>query len=753
MTKKRIYDVAKEYDVSSQAMLAIVRDLGYDVKSHMSSADEQMLESIRKKFEEEKETFRQKIKKEKTGAEERKKQEQEAQLSRQERKRRGQNKKGSFVPKLQPAPTRPTIKKDRKKRPKRKRRETDRREVEASVRRTLAQLEVGSRQTRKRYRDRADKDTTIADEEENVLRVSEFVSVAELAGQMGVKPTDVISKSLSMGLMVTINQRLDMDTIVMLADEFDFEVEPLSEYGEDILEEEIEEEERLAPRPPVVTIMGHVDHGKTSLLDNIRKSNVIAGEVGGITQHIGAHEVELEDGNKVTFLDTPGHEAFTAMRARGAKITDIVVLVVAADDDVMPQTIEAIDHARAAEVPIVVAINKIDRPQADPEKIKRQLSEHGVLVEDWGGKISCIQISAKTGENVDKLLETLVLEAEVLELTADPDKKAKGTIIESKLDPGKGPVATVLVQSGILDVGDTFVTGIYSGSVRAMMDERGRRVEKAGPSVPVQIFRVDGMPQAGDSFAVLSSERETREISRKRQQLKREQDYRKIRKIGLGDIHGRIQEGQVKDLNLIVKGDVDGSVEALCESLVQLGGDKDGQEEVRVNIIHKGVGAITESDTLLASASEAIIIGFHVRPEPRARELAAQEKVDIRSYRVIYEALEDVKAALLGLLSPDLTEEIIGAAEVRQIFNVSKVGTIAGCFVSSGTIKRGSAVRLIRDGVTVYESKLSSLKRFKDDAREVASGYECGMAIEGYNDIKAGDVIEAYEVVEVARSL
>ena len=753
MTKKRIYDVAKEYDVSSQAMLAIVRDLGYDVKSHMSSADEQMLESIRKKFEEEKETFRQKIKKEKTGAEERKKQEQEAQLSRQERKRRGQNKKGSFVPKLQPAPTRPTIKKDRKKRPKRKRRETDRREVEASVRRTLAQLEVGSRQTRKRYRDRADKDTTIADEEENVLRVSEFVSVAELAGQMGVKPTDVISKSLSMGLMVTINQRLDMDTIVMLADEFDFEVEPLSEYGEDILEEEIEEEERLAPRPPVVTIMGHVDHGKTSLLDNIRKSNVIAGEVGGITQHIGAHEVELEDGNKVTFLDTPGHEAFTAMRARGAKITDIVVLVVAADDDVMPQTIEAIDHARAAEVPIVVAINKIDRPQADPEKIKRQLSEHGVLVEDWGGKISCIQISAKTGENVDKLLETLVLEAEVLELTADPDKKAKGTIIESKLDPGKGPVATVLVQSGILDVGDTFVTGIYSGSVRAMMDERGRRVEKAGPSVPVQIFRVDGMPQAGDSFAVLSSERETREISRKRQQLKREQDYRKIRKIGLGDIHGRIQEGQVKDLNLIVKGDVDGSVEALCESLVQLGGDKDGQEEVRVNIIHKGVGAITESDTLLASASEAIIIGFHVRPEPRARELAAQEKVDIRSYRVIYKALEDVKAALLGLLSPDLTEEIIGAAEVRQIFNVSKVGTIAGCFVSSGTIKRGSAVRLIRDGVTVYESKLSSLKRFKDDAREVASGYECGMAIEGYNDIKAGDVIEAYEVVEVARSL
>ena len=753
MTKKRIYDVAKEYDVSSQAMLAIVRDLGYDVKSHMSSADEQMLESIRKKFEEEKETFRQKIKKEKTGAEERKKQEQEAQLSRQERKRRGQNKKGSFVPKLQPAPTRPTIKKDRKKRPKRKRRETDRREVEASVRRTLAQLEVGSRQTRKRYRDRADKDTTIADEEENVLRVSEFVSVAELAGQMGVKPTDVISKSLSMGLMVTINQRLDMDTIVMLADEFDFEVEPLSEYGEDILEEEIEEEERLAPRPPVVTIMGHVDHGKTSLLDNIRKSNVIAGEVGGITQHIGAHEVELEDGNKVTFLDTPGHEAFTAMRARGAKITDIVVLVVAADDDVMPQTIEAIDHARAAEVPIVVAINKIDRPQADPEKIKRQLSEHGVLVEDWGGKISCIQISAKTGENVDKLLETLVLEAEVLELTADPDKKAKGTIIESKLDPGKGPVATVLVQSGILDVGDTFVTGIYSGSVRAMMDERGRRVEKAGPSVPVQIFRVDGMPQAGDSFAVLSSERETREISRKRQQLKREQDYRKIRKIGLGDIHGRIQEGQVKDLNLIVKGDVDGSVEALCESLVQLGGDKDGQEEVRVNIIHKGVGAITESDTLLASASEAIIIGFHVRPEPRARELAAQEKVDIRSYRVIYKALEDVKAAWLGLLSPDLTEEIIGAAEVRQIFNVSKVGTIAGCFVSSGTIKRGSAVRLIRDGVTVYESKLSSLKRFKDDAREVASGYECGMAIEGYNDIKAGDVIEAYEVVEVARSL
>ena len=565
---------------------------------------------------------------------------------------------------------------------------------------------------------------------------------------MRVTVAEVIQKCMGLGIMVSINQRLEKDTIQLVADEFGFQVAFESEFTSDVLADIEDDEEMLRQRPPVVTIMGHVDHGKTSLLDYIRNANVVAGEAGGITQHIGAYEVTLADGKQITFLDTPGHEAFTAMRARGAQVTDIVVLVVAADDNVMPQTVEAISHAQAASVPIVIAINKIDKQEANVDRIKQQLAEKGVLVEEWGGKYQAVPISAKTGLNVDQLLERILLEAEVMDLKANPDRLARGVVVESELDKGKGIVATVLVQKGTLRIGDSFICGIWSGRARAMFDERVRRVEVAKPSQPVQLIGFDGIPQAGDDLVVLESEREAREISIKRQQLKREQDFRQRRTITLDDISKQIKEGQVKDLPIIVKGDVDGSVEALSDSLMKL-----STGEVKVVVIHKGVGGISESDVLLAAASRAVIIGFHVRPNLNARRLSESEEVDIRLYNIIYDAINEVKSALEGMLAPSLTEQVLATVEVRDVFKISKVGTIAGCYVQDGKIVRNNKVRLVRDGLIVFDGTIASLKRFKEDVREVEQGFECGLGLEGFNDIKVGDTVEAYTIVETKRKL
>jgi translation initiation factor IF-2 len=612
-------------------------------------------------------------------------------------------------------------------------------------------LSVRAAARKKRKRERLEEEQRKAEEKElqkTTLEVIEYVTVGELASLMNVPTNELIQKCIELGIMVSINRRLEADLITLLADEYGFKVNFQEEFAEDVIEGEGEDPEKLRSRAPIVTIMGHVDHGKTTLLDFIRKTNVVAGESGGITQHIGAYEVMLDQGKTITFLDTPGHEAFTAMRARGAQLTDIVVLVVAADDNVMPQTLEAINHAQAAGVPIIVAINKIDKPNANPEKVRQQLSERNVLVEEWGGKYQSVEIAAKQGTNIDQLLEKIVLEAELLDLKADPGKKAHGVVIEAELDRGKGIVATVLVQSGTLRIGDPFIAGLYSGRVRAMYDERENRLEAAAPSKPVQVTGFDGMPKVGDRFVVLESEGQARDIGLKRQQLKREQDLRQIRHITLDDISKNIQAGEVKELSIIVKGDVDGSVEALSESLVKLSND-----EVKVNVIHKGVGAINDADVLLAAASQAIIVGFHVRPLSSTRKLAETEKVEIRLYSVIYDAINEVKSALEGLLSPDIKEEIIGVAEVRDIFKVPKIGTVAGTYVQEGKMIRNNKVRLIRDGIVIYEGNLSSLKRFKDDVREVDSGYECGMGIEGYNDIKVGDLIEAFKLTETKRTL
>lgn len=778
MGKTRIYEVARQYHISSEALLNMLRGTGFEVKSHMSVANDEMLAWVHRRFEEEKESYRLKIRKKRIRTE-RRKEEAAAAAEKKRRKRRRKRRKREGLdaarpttsetspkPPKGPEESRRTAKervgkergekagKERRQKASKEREERIRKRqieqewaVQENIRRTLAQLEGPSRPRHRSSRS-AHRPQGGQEEERNVIRVSEFISTAELAQMMEVTPSEVVAKCFEMGLLVTINQRLDMDTITMVADEFGFETEQEEEYAEDLLDIDVEDDGYLEPRHPVVTVMGHVDHGKTSLLDYIRKTNIVAGEAGGITQHIGAYEVELEHG-KVTFLDTPGHEAFTAMRARGAQLTDVVVLVIAADEEVMPQTIEAINHAQAAGVPIIVAINKIDRPNADPQRIKQQLSQHGILVEEWGGKTVAVEVSAKTGEGVDHLLEMLVLESELLELKANPRRLAKGVIIESQLDRGRGAVATVLVQEGTLRIGDCFVTGMYSGKVRVLLDERGRDVEEAGPSTPVQVVGMEGTPEAGDSFFVVPSEQEAREISRKRQQLRREQEHRRRRRVvTLATLGDEIREGKLKDLNLIVKGDVDGSVGALSDSLMEL-----SNEEVRVNVIHRGVGAISESDVLLASASDAIIIGFNVRPEPRVRELAAQEQVDIRLYRIIYEVIEDVKAALSGMLAPDIHEEIQGTAEVRDTFRVPQAGTIAGCYVQSGTIRRNAAVRVIRDNVVVYEGEIASLRRFKDDVREVTTGYECGVGVRNFNDIKVGDRLETFETVETARQL
>lgn len=644
----------------------------------------------------------------------------------------------------------------KKKKKKLRHRKIDQEEVDEAIRRTLQEIEehaVVQRGAfkRKKKKERQEEEQRILQElerEKSKIRATEFVTVNELANFMGVNAADVIKKCIELGLMVSINQRLDKDTITLVADEFGFDVEFQSELKTEWMETVEDSPESLKSHPPVVTIMGHVDHGKTSLLDYIRRSNVVAGEAGGITQHIGAYEVTLDSGKQITFLDTPGHEAFTAMRARGAQMTDIVVLVVAADDNVMPQTVEAISHAQAANVPIVVAINKIDKPEANPDRIKQQLADRGILVEEWGGKYQCVSISARTGKNVDQLLEKILLEAELLELKANPDRPAQGVIIEAQLDKGKGVIATVLVQKGTLRVVDPFVGGIYGGQVRAMLDERGNRVEAAKPSTPVQVLGFDGIPQAGDAFFVTVSMRRAREIGLRRQQLKREQDFRQVRLVSLDNISEQIQEGKMKELNVIVKGDVDGSVGALADSLMKI-----SNSEVRVHVIHKAVGGISESDVLLATASKAVIIGFHVRPNLNARQLAEREKVDIRIYNIIYDAIDDVKKALEGLLTPEKKEEITATVEIRQTFKVPKVGTVAGCYVQEGKIARNNKVRLTRDGIVVYDGGIASLKRFKDDVREVEQGFECGIGLENFNDIKVGDVIEAYLIIELKRTL
>lgn len=806
MEKRRVYQVAKEQKLSSDALISMLKGMDFEVKSHMSVVTDEMMEAITRKIDEEKKSSIEEVKRQKEKEQSRKKAEKEAisgeRAASEAKKPRPKKKRPSGTPSGErggggndrnlPLPEKESEggRRRAKRRGKtsetgggtvdlresllekrevtaqtgssggtggggggrrrgKRRRSTDTRVIQDNVRKTLSQINEG--RTRRRYdRGPKDEDGESTTEEIQKIKVSEFVTLGEFAEALGVKPTEIIAVCLQMGVMATINQRLDMDTMATVGLEFGFEVEPLDvEEVEEL--EEIEEEEDVGtpePRTAVATVMGHVDHGKTSLLDYLRETNVVDGESGGITQHIGAYVVNLPDGRKVTFLDTPGHAAFTAMRARGSRVTDLVILVVAADDSVMPQTIEAIDHAKAANVPLIVAINKTDLPTADPDRIRRELSERGVLVEGWGGQISCAEISAKTGQGIDKLMENLLLEAELLELQANPYKRARGTIVEANLDKGRGPVATILVQEGTLRVGDPFITGIFSGRVRALQDEHGQRVKEAGPSVPVQVLGLPGVPQAGDQFVVTASDRDAKEIGQRRQQVKREQEYHRIRKITLNDLQDQIQQGQVRELRVIIKGDVDGSVEAISQ---ELGGII--HEEVRVSVIHSAVGPISETDVLLASASDAIIIAFRVQTETMARETAARNGVEIRQYKVIYEVIEEIRAALSGLLAPSLDERVIGAAQVRQVFSSSRFGTIAGCMIQKGKINRNSQIRVLREGEPVFKGVLSSLKRFKDDVREVLEGFECGIGIEGFDRIQEGDVIESLEVIETARTL
>ncbi len=630
-------------------------------------------------------------------------------------------------------------------------------EVQKQVRETLEKLQGKSKkgkgakyrkEKRDLHRQLVEKNLEQQEAESKVIKVTEFVTANELATMMEVSVTQVISACMSLGLMVTMNQRLDAETITIVAEEFGYFVDFVDSEVIEVEEEEIDAPEDLKERAPIVTVMGHVDHGKTSLLDYIRKANVIAGESGGITQHIGAYSVELENKQKITFLDTPGHEAFTAMRARGTQVTDIAVIVISADDSIMPQTKEAISHAQAAGVPIIFAINKIDKPDANPEKVKEELAQMNLLVEDWGGKIQSHDVSALKGTGIQELLEKILLEAELLELKANPDKKALGSVVEALLDKGKGYVSTILVDSGTLRVGDFVLAGKHTGKVKALQNERGQNINEAGPSTPISILGLDGAPQAGDKFKVYEDEREAKQIATKRSQLMREQSVRTQRHITLDEIGRRIALGGFKELNIILKGDVDGSVEALTDSLQKL-----STEEIQVNIIHKGVGAITESDVLLASASDAIILGFNVRPSVNARQVAEKEEVDIRNYSIIYEVINDIKDAMEGMLSPEIKEEITGTAEIRETYKISKVGTVAGCMILDGKIYRNSKIRLLRENVVIFTGELSSLKRFKDDAKEVSKGYDCGMQIKNYNDINVGDHIEAFQEVSVKKKL
>ncbi len=629
-------------------------------------------------------------------------------------------------------------------------------QVQKQVRETLEKLQGKSkkgkgakyrRDKRDAHREQTEAELEAQALESKVLKVTEFVTVSEVATMMDVPVTNIISSCMMLGMMVTMNQRLDAETLTIVAEEFNYTVEFVGAEVEESIEEVEDKPEDLVTRAPIITVMGHVDHGKTSLLDYIRKANIVDGESGGITQHIGAYSVNVGD-QKIAFLDTPGHEAFTAMRARGAQVTDLVIIVAAADDDVMPQTKEAISHAQAAGVPIIFAINKIDKPNANPDNVKTQLSSMNLLIEEWGGNIQSQDISAKTGEGIEELLEKVLLEAEILELKANPNKNAVGAVVEAQLDKGRGYVTTILVQAGTLKIGDYILAGKNSGKVKAMFDDKGNKLKVAGPSTPVSILGLDGAPQAGDKFNVFEDEREAKQIASKRSQLQREQSVRTQKTLTLDEIGRRIALGDFKELNIILKGDVDGSVEALTDSFQKL-----STEEIQVNILHKGVGAITESDVLLATASDAIVIGFNVRPQANARVIADREEVDIRMYSIIYDAINDLKDAMEGMLSPDIKEEVTGNVEIREIYKISKVGNIAGCMVMSGKIFRNSLIRIIRDGIVVHTGTLEALKRFKDDVKEVAKGYDCGVQIKGYNDIQQGDVIEAYQEVAVKKKL
>ncbi len=717
-------------------MLSVLTELGFQPKSHMSVATDEMVTAIRGKFTQEKQ-------------EAKKEMQHKEQIKEAVRKKTNVGSveitnAGSPIAGMVRKFEKKQRKKDRRKRKVRK--TVDKEEVARSFKSTMANISGATAKGKKRYKRGPQAQSSEAELPENVIRVNEFMSVAELAKQVDRKPAELIAKLFEMGMMATINQRLDMDTIEMLAAEYGLETRLIEDVGEFAKEEEHEQD--LQRRAPVVTVMGHVDHGKTSLLDYIRKTNVVSGEAGAITQHIGAYEVN-HNGERIAFLDTPGHEAFTAMRARGTQITDIVVLVVAADDGVRPQTMEAIDHARAANVPIIVAINKIDKPAANIDQVRSQLSKLNLISEEWGGKTIMVEVSAKQGTGVEKLLEMILLQAEMMDLRADPVIRGQGVVVDAKLEKGRGPVVTVMIQKGTSRVGDSVVAGMYSGRIRTIVDDLDRRLDSIGPSTPAQITGLNGVPQAGDSFITVQNDQEAKEISTHRSQIKREQESRRrVGAVSLDRVFERIKEGQIKELRLIIKGDVDGSVEVLSDTLGKIATD-----EVKTNIIHRGVGAITESDVLLASASDAIIIGFSVTIDSRARDIAKQEKVDIRQYDIIYEAESDVKKALEGLLSPELNEQFVGLAEVRNIFKVPKIGVVAGCYVKEGRISRKDRVRLIRDGVVIYTGTMSSLKRFKDDAREVKEGFECGIGLENFNDVKVGDNIEAIEIVETARTL
>ncbi len=708
MAKIRIYQLAKKYEISSEALIKILVKEGITVKSHMSTVEDRVVSLIEQHLNRVKAATKKKVKK------------------KEERK-----------------PVKIEKKPKKHKKPER-RKEADQKAVKESVKKTLAKLDV----TRKSKRRKRKEDTVEVGEKTKVISPPEFSTVADLAHYMGFKPTDLIQKCMEFGLMVTINQRLDADTIVMIADEYGFEVEFASAYGQDILKEKKEVKvERLKLRPPIVTIMGHVDHGKTSLLDTIRESNIIAGEKGGITQHIGAYEVEVK-GRKITFIDTPGHEAFTAMRSRGAQVTDIVILIIAADDGIMPQTIEAINHARAADVPIIVAINKIDLPNADIEKVKRELLEQNIVLEEYGGNVMAANISAKTGEGVEHLLEMILLQAEMMELQADPEAACRGVVLEARKEKGRGVIFTALIQQGTLRICDAFITGNYSGRIKALLNERGKRMEECPPATPVVVLGGSGVPQAGDAFIQVEDEKAAREIASKRQQFKREKDRRTTMRITLEDLYRQIQEGSVKELNLIIKADTDGSVEALVDSMVALDTD-----EVKVKVIHKAVGMVNEGDILLASASNAVVIGFHVSSTPKATLLAKTEKVDMRFYDVIYQVIDDVKAAMSGLLEPAIVEKELGQAEVRQVFNISRVGSIAGCYVQSGTVIRNARARVVRDKEIIFNGTITSLKRFKDDAKEVQAGFECGIGIGNFDNLTEGDILEVYVEEEQKRSI
>jgi len=857
MSSKRLFEVAREHNLSSDALMALVSRLGFSVRSHMSVATDDVLEAIEAEFDKQKEALKVEIAAREKKTRERKIKAKEvadaeaqrqaeiaaiaAEKARQEEEARKEKEAAAAAlreaaeaqlraaaeerakvaaararllnpvppppppqpaapppsrsatasptdrppltrPRMAPttitgrpagapprhvpiipgrtaapalaaappstaAPARPPSSQSpparRKKRKDRRRgARVDQEEVAASFRKTIAQL--GTRAKPKR-RYRHDEEGGEVEAPSRTIEINEFMSVAELAHKMGVSPTEVVAKCLELGMLATVNQRLDLDTIETIALEFDYSIKLVEEIGEEILAEQPVDESKLQHRYPVVTVMGHVDHGKTSLLDYIRSAHVVAGEKGGITQHIGAYSVLTARG-RVTFLDTPGHEAFTAMRARGAQATDIVILVVAVNDSVMPQTIEAIDHAKAANVPIIVAINKMDLPGADAERVRSQLSEHGLIPEEWGGKSIMVPVSAKTGEGVDHLLEMVLLQAELLELKADPDRRARGVVIEAQLDKGRGPVATILIESGTLKVGDYFVTGAYHGRVRTMVDERGRAIIEVGPSTPVQVTGSSGVPQAGDSFVVSEDDQQARNVAQVRERLKREQQHHRLAKASLTNLYERIKEGEAQELKIVIKGDVDGSVEVLADTLGKI-----KSEEIVVSVIHRGVGAITESDVLLAAASDAVIIGFHVRPDARARELAHREGVDLRMYDIIYEVESDIRKAIEGMLAPIETEERTGEAKIKEIFKVSKVGTVAGCEVADGTIHSRDQVRVVRDGVTIYSGMIQTLRRFQDDVKEVSSGQECGIKVE--NDVKVGDVLEFFRITKHERHL